>query len=34
MNLSSRNTYDFRMFRKLKPLFEEIYFGRKLIDAI
>ena len=33
MNPSRRNTYDFRMFRKLRPLFEEIYFGRKTIDA-
>ena len=34
MNPNRRNTYDFRMFRKLKPLFEEIYFGHKAIDAI
>ena len=34
MNPNRRNTYDFIMYRKLKRLFEEIYFGRKAIDAI
>ena len=33
MNPDRRNTYDFRMYRKLKPLFEYIYFGLKSIDA-
>ena len=34
MNPSRRHTYDVRMFRKLKPLSEEIYLGRKAIHAI
>ena len=34
LNPSRRNTYDFRIFRKLKSLFEEIYFGCKTVDAI
>ena len=34
MNPNRKNAYDFRIFRKLKPLFEEIYFGHKAIDAI
>ena len=33
MNPNRKNTYDFRMYRKLKPLFEDINFGRKSIDA-
>ena len=33
INPNRRNTYDFIMYRKLKPLSEEIYFGRKVIDA-
>ena len=34
MDPSRRNTYDFKMFRKLKPLFVEIYFVCRTIDAI
>ena len=34
MNPNRRDTYDFILYRKLKRLFEEIYFGRKAIDAI
>ena len=34
MEASKKNTYDFRMFRKLRPFFEEIYYGHKRIDAI
>ena len=34
MDPRRRNINNFRMFRKLKPLFEEISFGRKTIDSI
>ena len=34
MEPSKKNTHDFTMFRKLRPFFEEIYYGRRTIDAI